>query len=372
MTLLAPGFFVAAILGALAVVALHFIVTREPRTQPLPTARFAPDLPAIARPRAVNPRDLLLMLLRALLVLTAGFALAQPVVTPRRVPLRRIILADHSPAIGAITADDSVRAIAADADTVIAFDSTSLSAALIRGLRAASSLRGRADSLELVIVSPLLAGQLDEATDSIRALWPGGVRLVKLGGVIDSVHQRAPVIDAASLPMDSSRLTTGEVVVHWPAALTDGEPVGAVAAGDEAVVGSFTRPRATELPAGARVVARWLDGRPAAFEVTAGQGCLRRVDIGVPVIGDLVLSRRFERLVERLTGGCGASFDSEPLSPARETSLRRPDLPARIAAGAVAAPAVQHSRLAAWLLAAALLLAVAELLLRRRLARVPA
>jgi hypothetical protein len=76
MTFLAPGFFFASLGISAAIVALHFIVTRQPRAGILPTARFVPDMPANATARATRPSDLLLMLLRILLVLAAGTALA--------------------------------------------------------------------------------------------------------------------------------------------------------------------------------------------------------------------------------------------------------------------------------------------------------
>ena len=58
MTLLAPAYFFAALAVAAAVVALHFIVTREPRTAPLPTARFVPDRAVRAQSRAIQLQDL--------------------------------------------------------------------------------------------------------------------------------------------------------------------------------------------------------------------------------------------------------------------------------------------------------------------------
>src|SRR5512132_1434009 len=110
MTFLAPGFFFASSAGALSVVALHFIVTRQPRASILPTARFVPDLPATATARATRPSDLLLMLVRVLLVLAAGAGLARPIFRPSRKASARVILADMSQGVGDIAAlRDSVR-----------------------------------------------------------------------------------------------------------------------------------------------------------------------------------------------------------------------------------------------------------------------
>ena len=110
-----------------------------------------------------------------------------------------MILADVSRSVGDATAlRDSVRTIYRDGDAVVLFDSAArivegnpadtlaalrptrvrgnLGAALIGGLRAGSTLRDRADSLELVIVSPFAGEELDAATDSIRQSCPGRAR----------------------------------------------------------------------------------------------------------------------------------------------------------------------------------------------------
>ena len=177
MTFLSPGFLFAALGVAAAVVALHFIVTRQPRAGVLPTARFIPNLPATATARAKRPTDLLLMLLRVLLVLAVGAALARPVLKPSRGADARVILVDVSRASrSALGLRDSVRSVYRDQDAVVLFDSAartvvanigdsiaaltasthkgSMSAALIAAMRTAISIRDRADSLELVIVSP--------------------------------------------------------------------------------------------------------------------------------------------------------------------------------------------------------------------------
>src|SRR5687768_10484541 len=206
MTFLAPGFLFASLAVAAAIVALHFIVTRQPRAGILPTARFVPDTRATTIAPAKRPSDLLLMLLRMLVVLAAGTALAKPVLTPSRGAEARVILVDVSrSARDSMAIRDSVHAYYRSGDAVVAFDSSTrllagnvadtlgalsptskrgnLSAALIAALRAGSSLRDRADSLELVILSPFAREELDAATDSIRTLWPGKAKLVRVGAV---------------------------------------------------------------------------------------------------------------------------------------------------------------------------------------------
>ena len=177
MTLLAPAFLWVAVAAAAGIVALHFIVTRQPRASILPTARFVPDSPATAIVRDARPADLLLMLLRVLIVLAAGTALAKPVFKANRQATGRVFLIDASRSISDVReAADSVRALYRNGDAVVVFDSAarglgssprdslsalrksdatgSLSSALIVALRQGSALRDRVDSVELVMVSP--------------------------------------------------------------------------------------------------------------------------------------------------------------------------------------------------------------------------
>ena len=128
MMFLAPAFLWGAIAVALGIVALHFIVTRQPQASVLPTARFVPDSAATATARNVRPSDLLLMLLRVLLVLAAGVALAKPVIQPSRRANGRIILMDASRSVASVCeAADSVRNLYRDGDAIVVFDSTARS-----------------------------------------------------------------------------------------------------------------------------------------------------------------------------------------------------------------------------------------------------
>lgn len=218
MSFLAPGFLLAAGLASLVVIGLHLLSTHDPKLEPLPTARFVPEVLVRATATTVRPTDLWLLLLRVALVLLFGAALARPVVTPPHSPVARIVAVDVSRAVGrpAELADSSRRYLAG-ASTVILFDSTarvvsrgaadslsapastsapasksvpapkrtpaparqgSLSAALVAALRAAALLREGADSLELVVVSPFAVEEHDAATDALRALWPGRLTTV--------------------------------------------------------------------------------------------------------------------------------------------------------------------------------------------------
>ncbi len=417
MTFLAPAYLVAAAGIAALVVAIHFISTREPATVPLPTARFAPDRPVRARSRAFKPSDLLLLLCRAGLVLCAGAALAQPIPAPTRRPLARIVVVDRSRAVASTAeAADSARGFLVGGDALVLFDSApsravsdslagiqrlaakgNLSAALVSALRAAVSLRDQADSLELVLVSPFLAEEVDQATDSIRALWPGAIRLVRVAGARDSAATPTVVLESSTedplrwalppmggaeradvrivrgtvLPGDSVWASSeGRTLVLWPDALSSngtgaGDSSGAVVADEIVVVAPFERPGPLPAPPGSRIVARWVDGAPAATEASHGAGCIRSVAIPVPSVGDLVLDPRFQRLAARLTGPCGRPPFSPPLGSTRLAALAgASDL--RVAGLALPRPLAVHSPMTPWLLGAALLLGLGELLLRRR------
>lgn len=124
MTFLVPGFLIAAGAGALVVIALHFLSPREPKVDVLPTTRFLPDLPVRAASTTLRPTDPWLLLLRVLLVLLAGAALARPVFLPARTTVARIVAVDVSRAVGdAAELADSVDRYLAGAAAVIVFDS---------------------------------------------------------------------------------------------------------------------------------------------------------------------------------------------------------------------------------------------------------
>ena len=439
MSFLAPAFLVAAGLIAAGVVAIHFIVTREPRMVPLPTARFAPARPVRARARTLRPQDLLLMLLRVLLVLAVGAALAQPVLHPAPRPLARIVVADRSRAVASPEeVADRARALLGAGDALVLLDSSAtvvrergadslaslaarpargrISAALVAALRTASAMRESADSLELAIVSPLAEEEIDAATDSIRALWPGAVRLVRVSARRDTASAGAVAVEGAeedplrvalppargagrpsvrivrgALAADDSAWASegGRVLVHWPAGeagaagaatlpagwaeRTAPDTVGAVSAGDAVVVAPFVRRGAfgvagTGDGGAARVVARWADGEPAAVERALVTGCIRRVAIDVPARGDLVLQPRFVRLVATLTEPCGGRARLAPIDDARAAALAGPPDAGLAAARAFAPPETVPLPLVPWLLAAALVFAAGALLLQRRIA----
>jgi hypothetical protein len=440
MTFLAPGFLYASLAVAAAIVALHLIVIRQPRAAILPTARFVPDTRATAVARDRRPSDLLLMLLRVLTVLAAGAGLARPVLPPSRSAQARVILVDVSrSARDTLAMRDSVRALWRKQDAVVLFDSSArvivenvgdtvgalrstgkrgnLSAGLIGALRAGSSLRDRTDSLELVIVSPFAREELDAATDTIRRLWKGRARLVRVGGSFADSAEFAGKLDIkadandplavtvgiarnastakalidrgaseTSHPLNSSASRSGAnqasgspstnqgALIDWPVAgrpsgavpRTLKDTVGGVMSGDAAVVATFER--AWTYPAeslrDADVIARWVDGEPAAIERPYGPGCIRSVAIPVNPVGDLVIRHDWTRFVASLSVPC-ASVTS--LIPADPSDIAKLQGKGGLAPRETFQPLTDaHSPLASWLFALALAAAIGELFLRRR------
>ena len=448
MTLLAPLFFYAALGVAAATVALHFIVTRQPTSSALPTVRFVPQ----GTVRVVTfsrPRDLLLLFLRVLLILLVGLAFARPILVPERRPVARIVLADISRRV-ADTEEvrDSALALLGPGDVLVPFDTEArvirhgsvdslthlersaregrLSAALVAALRAAPELRDQADSIEIAIISPLRAEQVDAATAEIRALWPGRIRLVSVSATTDTLQVssgitiradsdddgvalaarlagltgardaaagdvQVRIVRGAVTAEDSAWVSAGRrTLVRWPA---EGAPqgwrerarpdtAGAVVVGAAALVYPLERRwelgGEVDLTAGDasadaagrsggqaeyRVAARWVDGEPAAIERQVGAGCIRDVAIPVPDRGDLAFRPAFAQLVRTLALPCEVTVGSTALdATALETLAGSGPL---APSDALPAPEVVASPLVPWLLALAILLALAELLVRR-------
>ncbi len=424
MTLLAPFFFYAGLALAASAVALHFIVTRQPRSSPLPTARFVPE-GSVQVTTLASPTDRWLLLLRVLLAIVIGAAFAKPLLLPKRRPVARIVVADVSRPVGVIEeVRDSVRALLEDGDALIVFDSTArvmtgslvdsaavlersgrdgrLSPALIVALRTAAQLRMHTDSFELAIVSPFRTSTIDGATDSIRKLWPGRIRLVPVIAAADSIPPargfsvRAPADDPVAVaaiitgsrrdakvriirdtptPADSAWVAAGpHTLVRWPAqdapsgwvprAVTD--TMNAVIAGSAALVAPAER--RWQLDSAARpqrIAARWVDGAPAAAEYATGSagGCIRDVAIPVRSRGDLMLRPSFGRLLEALGASCanphgGPGLDTSTLRALAGTGPLAP-------ASAIARPEAMATPLVPWLLALALVLAATEIVVRR-------
>jgi len=413
LTLLAPLFLQLALLGIGVTIALHFIVTRQPPSSVLPTTRFVPR-DTVQVTTVSRPNDLLLLLLRVLIMLLIGLAFARPVLVADRTPVARIVLADASFAVKDIAeVRDSVRKLLRPQDVFIAFDTAAhtlpisaldtltathapghLSAALVRALREAAELRARADSIEIVLVSPLRASAVDGATLAIRELWPGPVRIVDVSARTDSAITRGVQIrgaaddDGIRLAFNytgadaGTRLVRGQLsaddtawaarggtLVHWPVATapqgfaprSTTDTVGGVLAGDAALV--YPLERLWTAKDSAHVAARWIDGEPAALERTVGSGCIREVAVSVPDRGDVVLRPSFARFAQALTAPCTALMTGPPASEETRAAIGGDGPLAH--RDIILPPDDIATPLVPWLLATALLLALLELRMRR-------
>jgi hypothetical protein len=257
----------------------------------------------------------------------------------------------------------------------------------------------------------------DDATMALRATWPGRFEIERLDATVDAeapsvvrvlpadaddpiVAAVAVLTDArgAAAPASDARATNaprrirrgamlaedslwlaqtpGGVLLSWPRdadAALRADGVFASLSGSAALVAPLGR-RALAVgddsgeaaaAAGARVIARWRDGVPAATERELGQGCLRDIGLYVPERGDVTLREPFAQLLAVLLEPCGGRRSAAP-----SDSL----LVAFAGDGPLAAAALferdgQASPLVPWLLVAALLMLIAEQWWRRRATR---
>ncbi len=378
LAVLAPGYLWLAAAGVAVLLGAHYIVLREPPGSILPTARFVPAGRLSVRRWARRPVDGLLLALRSAAVILVGAAFAHVRVQTPRAPLISIVLLDESSDAGdpvaAARAAQSLLTASSNRNSLavlILFDTAaterppgtldsllrqhptanrapgSLSTALIAGLRTAASLRYAADSLELTVISPALQSEADAATDSIRALWPGEIRLVRLAA------QRGTSADPQSRWISASDR-------DW-APRAPADTVNAVTSGDIVVVDRFVR-RWRYIGQGARVIARWVDGEPAAVERQQGRGCEREIAIPLPPPTDVANHTDLRDLLDVLRAPCGGSRSAAIWTPAPASVKGR----SRVAAASFPAPDLAGTTSTRWLLAAALALLLIETALRRR------
>jgi hypothetical protein len=168
----------------------------------------------------------------------------------------------------------------------------------------------------------------------------------------------------------------GRVLVVWPAdsASPPGwtarrpDTAGAVMAAGAVVVAPFIRWSVRAASGPPLVVARWVDGEPAAVESPLGEGCIRTVTIPVPAAGDLVLDPRFGKLVRALLQPCGGGSDFRPIETAVRRRLAGTTQLLRAGAAGLAAAERMNTPWSKFLLMLALLLLGLEALARRRAA----
>jgi len=361
----APLYLAAAALAAAGVIVLHYIVMRQPPRDIFPTARFLPIRAAVVRTWARRPEHVLLLLLRALGLGAIGLAFARPIWRPRRAAVAHIVIADRGRDVAAVreVADSARRLIVGAPDVLIAFDSGpaiiathmtdsltafarrdtrgNISAALIGALRASAAVRALAESIEVVLISPAAPEELDAATDSIRALWPGAIRLARVTARRDTAK-------------GVSRMT-----VRWPDTArvrARMDTATAVISGGATVIAPFERRWVADTDRGV-VIARWIDGEPAAAERATSDGCVRSVVVPVPVDGDLALRPEFVRFANAMHAACGAAV--QRTGGEWSAAVGRP---LRVAA---AQTPIASTPLVAWLLGAAIVLVLAEMVIRR-------
>ncbi len=429
MTFLSPLPLVLAGAVALGVLALHLLTTRRPPPTMLPTARFVPLTETRAVARTSRPTDLLLMVLRMLAVLLIGAAFARPVFDASGPAIRTVVMLDVSRAVadpaaaraaaaaqmgegGALVVfDTAAHELVGTTDSLVTPDSApgasraavgSMSPAFVVARRAAARIARGADSVRLVLVSPLVEGAVDAATPGLRGAWPGRVEVVRVAAATDTARgdpatlvtpleddplapavaavgglrgaPRVRIVRAASAEPVSpaADLAGADVLIIWPAAFDDSIAPAGVTAFDPSGDGSTTivaplgRLPLDTTTAGARVIARWNDGSAAAVQAPADGGCVRHVGIGVPLAGDLTLRAPFTRFLEVLLAPCGGTVGA-PL-PDEAIAFLQPAEAAPLASAADVAASVtgEGSRWPLILLVAATALLVVELLARRR------
>ncbi|MCC7001913.1 MAG: BatA domain-containing protein [Gemmatimonadaceae bacterium] len=410
MTLLAPWVFALGAALALVVVALHFLTTRRPPARVLPTARFVPVAEARAVSRASRPSDVLLLVLRVFTVLLVSAAFARPVLDAPGPQVRSVVLVDVSRAVAdTAAAMDSARAQLTEGGALVLFGGSdaarsSLSAALVRGQREAARVARGADSVKLVVVAPFTQAQFDAATQSLRDTWPGALTLVRVPIRVDSALGAQPqlvtsladdpvapalgvlparrgaqavrIVRARASGSDSAwARNSGGVLVEWPLSEGDARADGVVLTGEasraesRAVAATLVAPLVRmAVPSGALVQARWRDGTPAVVEDTLGAGCIRHVGVGLPIAGDLTLREPFVRFLARMVAPCGMETGAV-LSDSSLAVFAAYERGTGVAASLLVTATSAETRLAAWLLAAALCLLLGEWALRTRRAR---
>jgi hypothetical protein len=381
MTFLAPFWFAVAAIAAAGIIALHLITTRHPPAAPLPTARFVPRGDARAASRASRPTDVPLLLLRLLALILLGAAFAGPVARGGGASLARVVIVDRSRS-ALPDVRDSAQSLVRHGDAIVLADSAarrardgatdsvramrptagagSLSAALVAARHAAGQLADRADSVELIIISPFTRDEFDSATALLAASWPGRVRVVRTHAAPIPAHVEARIVAGALSAADSLAARDGAAVVYWP-------PLGRSAPAAEGVwvrgstLVALLGRRRTDTTG--QAIARWADGTPAVVEQSYGRGCIREVGVGVPLAGDLALRPAFTRFRAAVTGGCGPLAQGKVASDSIVASLARGGAAASVR---LFAADDESSPLAPWLVGLALLALAAEWFVRRR------
>lgn len=393
MTFAAPWFLAAGAVAAAVAVMLHLFARREPRPWSLPTARFVPETPERTAARSIRLSDRGLLALRLTAIALAALGFARPSRPSGRDSNVRVIVVDSSHAADSAAVARAVAEWRRPADRVVT--AVSLSAGLLAAIDAARALRDEADTVAIILISPLVRDGVDAATLAIRATWPGGIEWRAVAAAVDSTPLAATLLAGADDPIraalslggipladsapvrlvrearptadDSAWAARGRRLVHWPTEpIGPGDTIGAVITATTVVVAAFSR-SADPLPLGTPI-AWWVDGRTAATERPLGAGCVRTVAIPVSPIGDFVLEPRFRDLVRDLLAPCRGHRDHRPVDSATRTALLG-STPSGVATRTLPPRPDAGRELAPWLLGLALVVLLTEHLARREPAR---
>jgi hypothetical protein len=408
MNVLAPGWIAIAAVASVAVAAIHLIAWRQPRAVKLPTARFVPDEPARRAARTVRPADPALMALRIVILMAGGLALARPTMTPDPRGQATVIAIEAGGDTAALR--DSMRAIErSDRTAFVVFDTTatvyadeaeawsaagrepavaSISVGLVAAIREAHRLARDHESVLLVLASSFARRHFDDATRSIRDTWQDSIRVVRMpaseqsepavtvetratgddpvvGGILLAranglLRGAARVVRDSVMAADNAWAEAGRTLVVWPRSTVRTESVDGVHAGGFTAIGHYLRGPAVD---SGRVIARWVDGTPAAFEVSRGAGCVRSIGFDVPDAGDFVLTPSFQRLLSVLVAPCGDAHAPGVVPDSLIHALVPP--PAVAPQFALPDEVRAPNRLASSILLLAVLLSVVEMRVRR-------
>jgi hypothetical protein len=421
MSFLSPITLMMTAVATLVITALHFLSVRRPPVLLLPTARFVAARDVRAVSRNARPSDLLLLLLRLFALWCAGVAIAGPRWVAKAQGIGHVIVADMASRPDSATVAQAA-GVALGGDDPVRFAWTDslrgmraeLGAAWPLAWRTAASLVVRDASLDSVavhVVAPRGGVGSTEGWAPWRRLWPGRVHtvvppapelpasavpaqagtLTVSGGPGDDVVRaafdahmpglrgaapgsEAPHVHVVRTASALSAANRAAVQVNWP---IDGVPAGWNAVRDSAgalvvrgtaIVAPWARTsRApSSQSAGARIVAQWNDGTPAALERVTGTGCTRDVGVAVPNGSDVLLAPSGRTLVAALTAPCGALTTAVPARILRDSGA----VAALASASALRALLpTQQSVTPPWLPALLLGLAIGALLLELALRR---
>jgi hypothetical protein len=197
---------------------------------------------------------------------------------------------------------------------------------------------------------------LERTLDADDPLAPA-LRRARVAGTAAAVRVRR----ASASTADSAFARAGGTLVLWDSLGAATVRPAALAMGDDVIVAGMGRGAAPD----GRALARWSDGVPAASERPLGAGCVRQVDVGIPLPGDLPLRPAFQRIVRGLVAPCNRATSvalADSAAVARLTGIGSPATSRSLSAGQR-----RPSPLVPWLLGLALACAIVELAVRARM-----